>query len=517
MGEQTPYLEVRGVTKAFPGVVALSNVDFQVAPGEIVALVGENGAGKSTLIKILAGVYHKDQGQILINGREVDPRTPAESFALGISVIHQEFNLVPEMSAAENVFLGRQPIGKQGLGRVGAIDHRTMVEQTQALLDRLGANFPATRPVKHLGVAQQQLVEIAKALSLDARLLIMDEPTATLPTGDVARLMDVMRRLQEQGIGVVFVTHRLEEIFQIAERVVVLRDSKNAGEGRIEDLTIERVIQMMVGRTLDKLYPKEEARIGDVIMRVEHLSRGRLLRDINFELRAGETLGFAGLVGAKRTELMRALFGADQDVRGKVFIAGRQVSFKNPRDAVRAGVGLVPEDRKLQGLVLNLAIRENISLPTLNRLMKLIFVDTRREMRLAWEYFASLHIRARHPNQEVKFLSGGNQQKVVLAKWLAVRPKVLILDEPTRGVDVGAKAEIHGLISRFAEEGMGIILVSSELPEILGMCDRVLVMNKGAITGEFLRGEADQEKIMACAVIDRPYQPNLTLAEGAAA
>jgi ABC-type sugar transport system ATPase subunit len=503
MAEQSPFVEVRKLTKAFPGVVALSEVDVRINPGEILALVGENGAGKSTFIKILSGVYRKDGGTILVNGREEEPLTPADAFALGISVIHQEFNLVPEMSAAENVFLGRQPRSTRLAGKLGAIDRAQMEERTQEIIDLLGGNFPINAPVKHLGVAQQQLVEIAKALSLDSRLVIMDEPTSTLSSTDAERLMDVMRRLKAQGIAVVFVTHRLEEIIQIADRVVVLRDGKNAGEGMVKDLTIPTIIRMMVGRSLDTLYPKETAEPGEVMLRVRNLTRGNILRDISFEVRAGEIVGFAGLVGAKRTELMRALFGADGDAQGQVELDGKPVHFRSPREAVRAGMGLVPEDRKLQGLVLNQAIRENISLSSLPRLRRLLAVDRRRERSLVDDYFSSLQIRARGPEQVVKFLSGGNQQKVVLAKWLALRPKVLILDEPTRGVDVGAKAEIHGLINRFAHEGMAILMVSSELPEVLGMCDRILVMNRGRITGEFVRGDASQERIMERAVIEQ--------------
>jgi ABC-type sugar transport system ATPase subunit len=508
MAEQSPFVEVRELTKAFPGVVALSQVNVTIHPGEILALVGENGAGKSTFIKILSGVYRKDAGQILVNGREEEPLTPADAFALGISVIHQEFNLVPEMTAAENVFLGRQPRSTRLAGKLGAIDRAQMETRTQEIIDLLGGDFPITTPVKHLGVAQQQFVEIAKALSLDSRLVIMDEPTSTLSSTDAERLMDVMRRLKEQGIAVVFVTHRLEEIIQVADRVVVLRDGKNAGEGMVKDLTIPMIIRMMVGRSLDTLYPKDAAEPGEVMLRVRNLTRGNILRDVSFEVRAGEIVGFAGLVGAKRTELMRALFGADGDVEGQIELDGKPVHFRSPREAVRAGMGLVPEDRKLQGLVLNQAIRENISLSSLPRLRRVLAVDRRRERAMVDDYFKSLQIRARGPEQVVKFLSGGNQQKVVLAKWLALRPKVLILDEPTRGVDVGAKAEIHGLINRFAHEGMAILMVSSELPEVLGMCDRILVMNRGRITGEFARGDASQERIMERAVIAQETKQN---------
>ncbi len=494
-------LSVEGVSKAFHGVAALSDVSLKLHAGEILALVGENGAGKSTLIKILTGVYTKDRGRILLDGAEVAPASPKEAFALGVGVIHQEFHLVPEMSAAENIFLGRQPRRSGLLGRLSAIDKARVLARAQQALDELGGDFSAATPVKNLGVGQQQLVEIAKALAFDARIVIMDEPTATLSSTDVARLLDTLRRMKASGIGVVFITHRLEEIFAVADRVVVLRDGRNAGAGNAADLTMEETIAMMVGRHLDKLYPKAPAVIGDVVLSVERLSRGRLLRDVTFQLRRGEILGFAGLVGAKRTELMRALFGADGDVSGRILIDGKEVSMTGPGDAVHHGVGLVPEDRKLQGLILNMSIETNISLPSLSRLTRwFAFVDPKRERALADDFLDHLRIKAQRVDQQVHFLSGGNQQKVVLAKWLALKPKILILDEPTRGVDVGAKAEIHALISRFAAEGMGVIMVSSDLPEILGMCDRVLVMSKGGITGEFTRDEATQEKIMARAI-----------------
>jgi ABC-type sugar transport system ATPase subunit len=494
-------LSVEGLSKAFLGVPALDQVSLRLRAGEILALVGENGAGKSTLIKILTGVYAKDAGRILLNGIEVAPLSPSEAFALGIGVIHQEFHLVPEMSAAENIFLGRLPRRAGALGRLGAIDKARILSRSQEVLDELGGNFSAATPVKNLGVGQQQLVEIAKALAFDARIVIMDEPTATLSSTDVTRLLDTMRRMKARGIGVVFVTHRLEEIFRIADRVVVLRDGRNAGEGEVAELTKERVIAMMVGRSLDQLYPKQPAAIGAVVLAVEHLGRGNLLRDVSFQLRRGEILGFAGLVGARRTELMRALFGADGDVTGRIRVDGKEVTIRGPEDAVRHGLGLVPEDRKLQGLVLNMAIETNISLACLGRLVRMaMFVDRVRERALAQDFQGQLHIKANRLDQEVRFLSGGNQQKVVLAKWLALKPKILILDEPTRGVDVGAKAEIHALVSRFAAQGMGVIMVSSDLPEILGMCDRVLVMSKGSITGEFTRDEASPEKIMACAI-----------------
>ena len=491
------------IDKSFPGVVALNDVDFKVYPKEIVALVGENGAGKSTLMKILTGVYRKDSGRILMNGQEIEPRSPHEAFSLGLSVIHQEFNLVPQMMVFENVFLGRE-VKKQGTtGDVFyALNKEQMRAETQRLLNQLGANFGPDALVKDLGVAQQQMVEIAKALSLDAQIIVMDEPTATLPQSDVGALFEVVRRLRDQGVSVVFITHRLEEVFQITERVVVLRDGKNAGELKTGEATIDKVIALMVGRTLDQMFPKQDVAIGEVIMSVKNLSRGKVVRDVSFDLHRGEILGFGGLVGAGRTETVRALFGIDQKDSGEILLKGKPADLNSPRSSVGAGVGLVPEDRKRQGLVLGMNVFENISLATLDQLTRVLVVNSAAERAIAERFVDQLRIRTPGIRQLVKYLSGGNQQKVVLAKWLAVHPDVLILDEPTRGIDVGAKAEIHALMGEFAREGMGVILISSELPELMGMCDRILVMSKGTVTGEFQRSEFDQEKIMARAVIN---------------
>lgn len=501
--EREPVLLMEKIDKSFPGVTALDDVDFKVFPKEIVALVGENGAGKSTLIKILTGVYHKDGGRILMNGQEIEPRSPNEAFALGLTVIHQEFNLVPQMMVFENVFLGREPCMRDATGQyLYRLDKNQMRAETQRLLDQLGANFGPDAVVKDLGVAQQQLVEIAKAISLEAQIIVMDEPTATLPQADVEALFEIARGLRDRGVSIVFITHRLEEVFQITDRIVVLRDGQNAGEMPTRDATMDWVIAMMVGRSMDQMFPKQEAEIGDVILSVRNLSRGKLVRDVSFELRRGEILGFAGLVGAGRTETVRALFGIDQKDSGEILLEGKPVQLNSPRTSVSAGLGLVPEDRKQQGLVLGMAVYENITMATLNRLTRALVIDSAQERAISNKYVEQLRIRTPGIRQLVKYLSGGNQQKVVLAKWLAVHPDVLILDEPTRGIDVGAKAEIHALMSQFAQQGMGVILISSELPELLGMCDRILVMSKGTITGEFERSDFDQEKIMARAVVN---------------
>lgn len=501
--EREPLLSMEQIDKSFPGVVALDKVDFRVYPREIVALVGENGAGKSTLMKILTGVYRKDAGRISLEEQEIEPLSPHEAFSLGLSVIHQEFNLVPEMMVFENVFLGREAMQSGTAGKVfHALNKDEMRAETQLLLDQLGANFRPDAVVKELGVAQQQLVEIAKALSLDARIIVMDEPTSALPQADVEALFEVVRRLRDHGVSIVFITHRLEEIFQITDRVVVLRDGKNAGQIPIKDATLDKVIALMVGREMDQMFPKQEVEVGEVILSVRGLSRGKLVRDVSFDLKAGEILGFAGLVGAGRTETVRALFGIDPKDSGEILLEGKPVDLSSPRSSVSAGLGFVPEDRKQQGLVLGMAVYENITMATLNRLTRALVIDSAQERAISERYVDQLRIRTPGIRQLVKYLSGGNQQKVVLAKWLAVHPAILILDEPTRGIDVGAKAEIHALMSQFAQQGMGVILISSELPELLGMCDRVLVMSTGTITGEFDRADFDQEKIMARAVVN---------------
>ena len=501
--DRSPILSMAHIDKSFPGVHALDDVHFQVYPAEILALMGENGAGKSTLMKILIGVYRKDRGDITLNGIEIEPRTPLEAFTLGISVIHQELNLVPEMMVFENVFLGRemqrQSLSGKLLRRLNKLEMR---QETKRLLDQLGANFGPNTVVKKLGVAQRQMVEIAKALSLDARIIIMDEPTSSLPQSDVETLFKVMQELKQHGVSIVFITHRIEEVFEIADRVVVLRDGKNAGKLSIDEATIEKVITFMVGRTMNQMFPKQEVEIGKKVLSIKGLSRGKKVRNVSFQLRKGEILGLAGLVGAGRTETVRALFGVDKKDTGQVWLDGQSVDLLSPQASIQAGLGFVPEDRKLQGLILNMAVYQNVTLASLRQLTRSLVINRSAERTLTERFVEQLRIKTPGIKQLVKHLSGGNQQKVVLAKWLALQPKVLILDEPTRGIDVGAKAEIHALISQFAQQGMGVILISSELPELLGMCDRILVMSKGTITGKFSREEADQEKIMASAVVN---------------
>jgi ABC-type sugar transport system ATPase subunit len=493
VASQAPLLSVRGVTKEFPGVQALLNVDLDIRAGEVQAVVGENGAGKSTLMKILAGVYQPDAGTILLDGHEVHIGTPRQSMALGIGMIHQELNLAPNLSVAENIFLGRPPT------RAGLVDWRGLDRHTHDLLERLGIELDPRSTVEDLSVARQQMVEIAKALSLEARIFIMDEPTSALTDRETATLFDIIARLKAQGVAVVYISHRLEEIFRIADVVTVLRDGHLVGSSSITDTSPTRLIGMMVGRELTAFFPKTEAAIGDPVLQVRGLSRAGTLHDIHFEVRRGEILGIAGLVGAGRTELARALFGIDRMDAGEVVLNGRRVRISSPRQAIDLGLGFVTEDRKLHGLVLGMTVRENASLASLPKLSRVGFLSFSRERQVAQDYVRQLDIRTPGIEQEVVNLSGGNQQKIVLAKWLATRPRVLILDEPTRGIDVGAKAEVHALMSRLAASGVAIIMISSELPEILGMSDRILVVRQGRVSAEYTRDEATQERILASA------------------
>jgi ABC-type sugar transport system ATPase subunit len=499
-----PLLRMEGIGKHFPGVQALQSVSLDVFPGECLALIGENGAGKSTLMKILSGVYAPDEGQLFLNGVPVTLANPRQAQASGIAIIYQEFNLMPNLSVTENVFVGREP------NSGGFVRKQVMRQQTQVLLDQLGVRLRPDAVVRNLSVADQQMVEIAKALSLNARLVIMDEPTSALSNTEVDALMEIVRGLKVRGLGVIFITHRLEEVFAICDRVTVLRDGQNAGELAIADATPERIVQMMVGRNLGDLFQKEAAAVATAerpVLEVRGLGRtgtardasAIVLEDVSLSVRAGEIVGLAGLVGSGRTELVRAIFGADPFNRGAVFVDGQPATIRSPRDAIAHGIGLVPEDRKAQALILELAVRENISLAGLRSLARYGFIRLRAERLRAREFVNALHIRTPSLDQKVVNLSGGNQQKVVIAKWLSLQPRILIMDEPTRGIDVGAKAEVHHLMSQLAQRGVAILMISSELPEILGMSDRILVMRQGRIAGEVSRREATQESIMALA------------------
>jgi len=483
---------MRGISKAFPGVQALDGVSLEVAPGEVVALVGENGAGKSTLIKILSGCYRADAGEIVLAGRPLGRYSPHQAQQLGISVIYQEFNLAPPLSVAENNFVGRQP-----RTRLGFVDFRRMEADAQAVLDSLHLPIDSRRLVNSLSVAQQQMVEIAKAISFQAKIIVMDEPTAVLTDRETATLFDLVRRLRAQGVSVIYISHRLEEIFAIADRVVVLRDGRGVGGLAVAEATVEKIIHLMVGRELTEMFHKEQVALGEPVLEVRGLSRAASrVRDVNLAVRAGEIVAMAGLVGSGRTEIARAIFGADPPDAGEVRVCGRPVRLRSPLDAIRAGMGLVTEDRKAQCLFLILPVRENATSASLGLLSTADFIRFGAERELVASLIAKLRIATPSPEQQVQYLSGGNQQKVVLARWLALKPRVLILDEPTRGIDVGAKAEIYALMGGLARQGVGILMISSELPEILGMSDRVLVVREGGIVAEFSRAEATQEAIM---------------------
>ncbi len=496
-----------GIRKSFPGVLAVDGVDLEVAPGEIHALLGENGAGKSTLLKILAGAQLPDAGTIELDGRPIGITSPHEAQDHGIVTIYQEFNLVPTLTVAENVFIGREPT------RGGWIDWGRMRRETRAIMDRVGLALSPDRLVSDLSVAEQQMVEIAKALAIESRLIIMDEPTSALAEGEVARLFAICRDLQAAGIAVIFVSHRLDEVKEICDRLTVLRDGQLVGSAAVADVSIEDIIRMMVGRDVERLFKQRSVhRTGEPALRIEGLAASgdprdpfaTQLRDIDLEVRHGEIVGLAGLVGAGRTELARAVFGADRIDAGRVLVEGVAVQPGSPRRAIAAGIGLVPEDRKQQALFLALAVRLNLSIAALDRLCgRLGFIDGRAESRLVAEYQDRLNIKMAGADVAVGNLSGGNQQKVVLARWLALQPKVLIVDEPTRGIDVAAKAEVHQLLYELADSGIAVLAISSELPEILTISDRIVTMREGRLTGELPIAEATEEKLMQLMTMGR--------------
>ncbi len=490
-----PLLEMRNVSKTFPGVKALQDVSLTLAKGEVLALLGENGAGKSTLMKVLGGAHRPDSGEILIDGKSLEIHSPHESQSAGIAIIYQEFNLVPGLSAADNIFLGQEKT------RAGFIARGEERRKAAELFKRLEIEINPDELCRNLTVAQQQIVEIAKALSLDARILVMDEPSAALTTREVERLYAIIRELKSQGIGIVYISHRLEEIFLACDRISVLRDGRNVGEKRVDEVTRKGLIEMMVGRELKDEFPPRESHIGKPRLEVKGLKRGKAVRDVSFEVRAGEILGMTGLVGAGRTETVRLIFGADKREAGQIILDGKELRLRNPRDAIAARIGLLTEDRKLQGLVLLHSVRENFALPNLDWLSSFGFVNQKQERVSFAGYVDSLKIKIPHQEQPTRNLSGGNQQKIVLAKWLARNCEVLIFDEPTRGIDVGAKYEIYCLMNELAAKGKCIIMISSELPEILGLSDRILVMHEGRITGEISdMKNATQEQIMDLAV-----------------
>lgn len=496
-------LACRGITKRFPGVVALDGVDFDVQAGEVHVLLGENGAGKSTLVKILSGAYAPDSGAILIHGRSVHFTTPFDAQRAGISTVYQELALVPQLSVAENILLGALPVLQLRAGRrLPLVDWRQARRQAAELLQQLGAQVDLDAPVQELSVAQRQLVEIARALRFRSRLLILDEPTSSLSDEEVAALFRVIRRLTAQsGVAVIFISHRLAEVFAIGDRVTVLRDGRKVGTYPIAAVSEDDLIRAMVGRDIRRAFPKRRASPGPEVLRVEGLRLPGRKGSVAFSVRAGEVVGVAGLVGSGRTELVRAIFGADPVAGGRIWVGGQLVRIRRPEDAIRAGIGFVPEDRKGQGLVLAHPVRHNLTLAVLRRLLgPLGVIRLGEERALAAHFIERLKIRAVSDLQPVGSLSGGNQQKVVLARWLATRSRVIILDEPTRGVDVAARSEIYQLIDHIAEQGVGVLLISSELPELLGLADRVLVMREGELAGELEAAHATQEAVLRLAV-----------------
>jgi ribose transport system ATP-binding protein len=499
--EREPILRVEGVSKTFPGVQALKDVDFEVYPGEVLALLGENGAGKSTLMKILAGAYQRDPGvgRIFLRGQEINPQNTADSQELGIATIYQEFTLTLNQTAAANIFVAREPRFDGVLKPFRIVNKRKMEQDAAALLDTVGAHVHPGQLVESLSVAERQQVEIAKALAIDAPIIIMDEPTSALGAEETQRLFEIIRNLRDNGLSIIFITHRLEEVMEVTDRIIVLRDGERVGTLMTQDATIDEIVRLMVGRDVSDIFMKEEVERSDVILRAENLSRGNRVINVSFDLRAGEILGFAGLVGAGRTETMRLIFGADRKDSGQILLNGSPVGINSPEQAMAAGIGLVPEDRGNHGLILGNTVLFNMMLPTLKRFTQYLWVNRQESRRAAIEYVDRLRVRTPHMEQTVENLSGGNQQKVVLAKWLLVNPSVLILDEPTRGIDVGAKAEIHSLMVDMARQGIGIIMISSEMPEILAMSDRIVVMHEGRVAGILGRTEATQERIMALA------------------
>ncbi|WP_369259522.1 MULTISPECIES: sugar ABC transporter ATP-binding protein [unclassified Streptomyces] len=497
MSNQDELLRIEGIRKAFPGVVALDGVDFGLRRGEVHVLLGENGAGKSTLIKMLSGAYRPDAGRILVGGEEVRIHGAQDSERLGIATIYQEFNLVPDLTVAENIFLGRQP------RRFGMIDRKTMEAEAAELLERVGVNVSPRARVRELGIARLQMVEIAKALSLNARVLIMDEPTAVLTSEEVEKLFTIVRQLREDGVGIVFITHHLEEIAALGDRVTVIRDGKSVGQVPAS-ASEDELVRLMVGRSIEQQYPRERAHgddgSGSALLTVEGLTRDGVFHDVSFEVRAGEVVGIAGLVGAGRTEVVRAVFGADPYDKGAVKVAGAELRRHDVNAAMEAGIGLVPEDRKGQGLVLDASVEENLGLVTLRAATRGGLVDLKGQRESAARIAGQLGVRMAGLGQHVRTLSGGNQQKVVIGKWLLADTKVLILDEPTRGIDVGAKVEIYQLVNELTAAGAAVLMISSDLPEVLGMSDRVLVMAQGRIAGELSAAEATQDSVMALAV-----------------
>lgn len=492
---ETILLEMNHIKKGFPGVQALKDVSLQVASGEVHALLGENGAGKSTLIKILGGIYTLDEGTITIQGKPAEIHSVLDAQMFGISVIHQELVLVPHMSVAENIFLGREPV-KQGM-----VDYETLHSEAKALLDAFDLGIDPREKIAALTIAQQQMVEIIKALSFNSRILVMDEPTSSLSDKEVNFLFDTIRKLKKKGVGIIYISHRMMELNQISDRITVIRDGEYIGTRITKETSNEELIAMMVGRTLTNYYTRTFSASREKLLEVKHLGDGKFLKDISFELYKGEILGFAGLVGAGRSEVMKCLFGLDPFVEGEILIGGEKVQIKNAEDAMKHGIALVPESRKKEALFPVQSVRFNTTIRSLEKFIRGIFVDREKEEEITQEYVEKMSIKTPSNNQFLGNLSGGNQQKVIIGRWLATDPRILILDEPTRGVDVGSKAEIYAIMNDLAAQGVSIIMISSELPEVINMSDRVVVMCNGKITQCLNHNELSQERIMQLATL----------------
>ena len=487
-------IEMKGIDKAFGSNQVLKNAGFFLKDGEVHALMGENGAGKSTLMKILTGVYTRDAGTVLVDGKEVVYKNPQEAEKAGIVFIYQELNVLFDLTVEENLFMGKE-ITKG----FGICDKKAMRAKAKEVMDKMGVNIPVDAVISDLSVGQQQMVEICKALMADAKVIIMDEPTAALTASETRGLFEVINSLRKKGVSIVYISHRMEEIFELCDRITVLRDGEYVGTENIAEIDLDHVVQMMIGRTIGERFPKRESHIGAEVLRVEGLTSGKLFKDIHFDVKAGEVLGVSGLMGAGRTEIMQALFGNLPLDSGKIFIDGKEVTIKNPRQAIANGIGFITEDRKVEGLLLEKSIAENIHIANLGKVSNGFVLNKEKQLNLVKKGIEEFKVRCFGPEHECGNLSGGNQQKIVLAKWVYTDPKILILDEPTRGVDIGAKKEIYNIINQMAADGVAVIMVSSELPEVLGMSDRIAVVHEGKITGILDAAEADQAKVMTLA------------------
>lgn len=492
----SPFVEMHHIDKSFSGNQVLKDIQLEIEKGEVHALMGENGAGKSTLIKILTGIHQRDNGTVKVRGEERFYSNPKESEKDGIAVIHQELNIIPYLTVAENMFLGKEIT----YNKTGILNSKEMYKQTKANLKELGVtNINPNDVAGKLSVGKQQMIEISKALATNAELIVMDEPTAALTKREIESLFEVIESLQKRDVSIIYISHRMEEIFHICDRVTVLRDGSYIGTENISNTNFEKLVKMMVGRDIGEQFPERTSAIGDVVFQVEGLARKGFFQDISFEVKEGEVLGVAGLMGAGRTEIMESIFGFEKQDNGTVKLEGNKLNIRHPNDAIKAGIGFITEDRKMKGLMIEASIRENISLTNMKNISKHGVISTAKEKPLVQQLIERLNVKSTNKEQTVKSLSGGNQQKVVIAKWLGIQPKILILDEPTRGVDVGAKKEIYKIINELTKEGVAIIMISSELPEVLGVSDRIMVIHEGTITKTFQKNDADQEKIMIAA------------------